>query len=203
MKQNPRQRRKAKNQTNILKVATQLLITKGFDNVSLRDIAKHADYSPAGLYKLFDSKAAIIKAVLVRHNEMLIERLGTVKPDIPLTQRLIELCMEYIWFSLENPAFLILLNNLPSGRRSKQEAIPANSPYNVFYQAVKDWIKSESIKVSNKYNVEEVTYALWAQIHGMATLRSSQLKDFEADFESADQLTIKIFLYGIKNWEQK
>ncbi|HSG42892.1 MAG TPA: TetR/AcrR family transcriptional regulator [Anaerolineales bacterium] len=201
MNQNPRQRRKAKNQANILDVATQLLITKGFDNVSLRDIAKHADYSPAGLYKLFDSKAAIIKAVLVRHNEMLMERLESVQSDIPHTQRLIKLCMEYIQFSLENPAFLILLNNLPSGRSSKQEGIPAGSPYRVFYQAVKDWIKSESIKVSNKYNVEEITYALWAQIHGMATLRSSQLKDFEADFENANQLTFEIFLYGIKNWE--
>ena len=203
MKQNPRQRRKEKNQANILDVATQLLITKGFDNVSLRDIAKHADYSPAGLYKLFDSKAAIIKAVLVRHNEMLMERLETIQSDIPYSQRLIHICMEYIRFSLENPAFLILLNNLPSGRSSKQDAIPANSPYRIFYQTVKDWMKIENIKVSKKYNVEEITYALWAQIHGMATLRSSQLKDFEADFESADQLTIEIFLYGIKNWEQK
>ena len=203
MHQNPRQRRKAKNQANILDATTQLIITKGFDNVSLRDIAKHADYSPAGLYKLFDSKAAIIKAVLVRHNEMLLEQLKTVQADIPHTQRLIQLCMEYIRFSLENPAFLILLNNLPSGRSSKQEGIPASSPYRVFYQAVKDWIKSESIKVTTKYNVEEITYALWAQIHGMATLRSGQLKDFEADFENADQLTFEIFLYGIKNWEQK
>lgn len=202
MNQNPRQRRKAKNQANILDVATQLLITKGFDNVSLRDIAKHADYSPAGLYKLFDSKAAIIEAVLVRHNEMLIERLETIQSDLPHAQRLIQLCMEYIRFSLENPAFLILLNNLPSGRSSKQESIPAQSPYRVFYQAVKDWIKSENIKVDKKYNIEEITYALWAQIHGMATLRSSQLKGFKADFESTDQLTIEFFLYGLKNWKQ-
>lgn len=202
MNQNPRQRRKAKNQANILDVTTQLLITKGFDNVSLRDIAKHADYSPAGLYKLFDSKAAIIKAVLIRHNEMLIERLETVQSDLPHAQRLIQLCMEYIRFSLENPAFLILLNNLPSGRSSKQESIPVSSPYRVLYQAVNDWIKSENIKTNNKYNVEEITYALWAQIHGMATLRSSQLKDFESNFENAEQFTIEIFLHGIKNWKQ-
>lgn len=203
MNQNPRQRRKAKNQANILDVATQLLITKGFENVSLRDIAKNADYSPAGLYKLFDSKAAIIRAVLVRHNEILLERLETIQSDIPHNQRLIQLCMEYIRFSLENPAFLILLNNLPSERNSQEQSIPARSPYRVFYQAVKDWVKSDSIKVSKKYNIEEITYALWAQIHGMATLRSSQLKDFEADFESTEQLTIEVFLYGIKNWEKK
>jgi len=200
MNQNPRQRRKTKNQANILDVATQLLITKGFDNVSLRDIAKHADYSPAGLYKLFDSKAAIIKAVQAQHNEMLLERLAAIQPDIPQKQFLIELCMEYIRFSLENPAFIILINNLSSERSSSQQPIPSNSPYVVFYQAVKDWTKNENIKLSKKYNIEEVTYALWAQIHGMATLRYSQLKDFEADFESANRLSIEIYLQGLQQW---
>ena len=112
MKQNPRQRRKAKNQANILDVATNLIVTNGFDNISLRDIAKHADYSPAGLYKLFDSKAAIIKAVLVHHNELLLERLEAIQSTIPHQHRLVELCLEYIRFSLENKAFLILLNNI-------------------------------------------------------------------------------------------
>ena len=202
MKQNPRQRRKAKNQANILDVATNLIVTNGFDNISLRDIAKHADYSPAGLYKLFDSKAAIIKAVLVHHNELLLERLEAIQSTIPHQQRLVELCIEYIRFSLENQAFLILLNNIPSGRTSKQQDIPSNSPYKILYEAVKDWVMSENIKLSKKYDVEEIAYTLWAQIHGMATLQLNQLRDFEADFESANRLSIDIYLQGLKNWSK-
>ena len=200
MNSNPRQRRKEKNQANILDIAAQLLTTKGIDSVSLRDIAKHADYSPAGLYKLFDSKAAIIKAVQLRHNEMLLERLAALPTDISLRQQLVELCMEYIRFSSENPAFIILINNLSSERSSSQQSIPSNSPYKVFYQVVKDWIKSENITLSKKYNIEEITYALWAQVHGMATLRYSQLKDFEADFDSANRLSIEIYLQGLQQW---
>ncbi len=200
MNQNPRQRRKAKNQAGILDTAAHLIVTKGFDNVSLRDIAKHSDYSPAGLYKLFDSKAAIIKAVHARHNELLLGRLATIQPDLPHKQRLIELCMEYIRFSLENPVFLILLNNLSSERSSAQQPVSSSSPYGIFYEAVKNWVKDENIKLNKKYNMEEITYALWAQIHGMATLRLSQLKDFEADFESVNRLSIEIYLYGLQQW---
>jgi len=201
MNQTPRQRRKAKQQASILEVATHLIVTKGYDNLSLRDIAKHSDYSPAGLYKLFESKAAILKAVHARHNELLLERLATVQPDIPHGQRLVDLCIEYIRFSLEYPAFLILINNLSSERRSGRQPIPSTSPYMVFYRAVNDWVKGENIRLSKKYNIEEVTYALWAQIHGMATLRLHQLKDFEADFEPANRLSIEIYLHGLQQWK--
>jgi len=200
MNQTPRQRRKAKNQAGILEIATHLIVTKGFDNVSLRDIAKLSDYSPAGLYKLFDSKAAIIKAVHARHNELLLGRLATIQSDLPRNQRLIELCMEYIRFSLENPAFLILLNNLSSERSSAQQPVSSSLPYGVFHDAVKDWVMNENIKLNKKFNIEEITYALWAQIHGMATLRFSQLKDFKADFESVNRLSIEIYLYGLQQW---
>ena len=42
------------------------------------------------------------------------------------------------------------------------------------------------------------TYALWAQIHGMATLRLNQLKNFEADFDNVNRRTLEIFLNGLK-----
>ena len=90
MIETPRQRRKAKNQASILDAATHLLVTKGFENVSLREIAKQADYSPAGLYKLFDSKAAIIKAVHARENQQLLDLLATVPNTLSPMQRLIE-----------------------------------------------------------------------------------------------------------------
>lgn len=200
MDQNPRQRRKAKNQAGILDIATHLIITKGFDNVSLRDIAKQADYSPAGLYKLFDNKAAIIKAVLIRQNQLLLDQLEAIPIDNSPKQRLIEICMEYIRFSLDNPVFLILLNNLSSERSSSRQPIPPNSPYTVLYQAVKDWVKNDNIKLNKKFNIEELSYALWSQIHGMATLRLSQLKDYKADFESVNRLSLEIYLHGLEKW---
>jgi len=202
-KETPRQRRKAKNRAAILDAATHLIVTKGFENVSLREIAKTADYSPAGLYKYFRSKLEIIRAVSARENQKLLEFLATVPSDLSPKERLVELCLHYIRFSLENHAFLTLINNLPSGRRSKDQPVPPDSPYLVFYRAVGTWVQQDSILLPPDYDIEDVTYALWTQIHGMATLRLSQLKDFEADFEATNRRTIEIFLHGIKKWEEK
>jgi len=197
-KKTPRQKRKAKNRTVILDAATHLIVTKGFENVSLREIAKNADYSPAALYKYFRSKVEIMHAVSNRENQKLLDLLGTVGLNLSPQERLVELCLLYIQFSLENQAFLALVNNLPSGRRSKQQPVPPSSPYLVFYQAVQTWVRHENVTLPSNYDIEDVTYALWTQIHGMATLRVSQLKDFEADFETTNRRTIEIFLNGVQ-----
>lgn len=198
MTNTPRQRRKARNRTRILDAATHLIVTQGFENVSLRKIAKRADYSPAGLYKYFNSKNAILQAVHARENQRLIDLLKNVQPNLSPKRHLIEICLLYIQFCLENPAFLTLINNMPSERKSPQQPVPSNSPYMVFYQAVGDWVEDEGITTSNDYDTEAITYALWAQIHGMATLRLNQLKDFEADFDRTNRRTLEIFLKGLR-----
>lgn len=197
----PRQRRKEKTRAFILDVATDLIVTNGYENVSLREIAKQTDYSPAGLYKHFSSKSDIIQAVLARENQQLLKNLAAVGPARSPKDRLIELCMRYIQFGLKNSAFLILINNIPSERKSKDQPVPSTSPYLIFYQAVKTWVHDECNSLPTNYDIEDVTYALWAQIHGMATLQSNQLKFFDADFESTNRQTIEIFLNGIRRWE--
>lgn len=194
----PRQRRKEKNREAILDTAFQSISEEGVENFSLREVASEADYSPAALYKYFDGKQGILEALLVRENLKLIERLNEISDEIDLFHQLIDMCMIYIQFNLENRAYLYLVNSMISPRRTKEQAIPKNSPYSVFLQTVSEWVSAEEIDLSTDYGLEEITYALWAQIHGMATLRLNQLKDFEADFDYANRRTIEIFLSGVK-----
>lgn len=198
MSTTPRQRRKEKNREVILDTALELIAVKGFENLSLREVAKEADYSPAALYKYFDSKQGIVEAIHVRENQKLIERLNTVSIELTPTKRLLKMCMIYIQFNLENRAYLSLVNNLVSPRRNKEQAVSLDSPYVVFLGAVSEWASAEEVALSSDYGLEEITYALWAQIHGMATLRLNQLKDFEADFDNVNRLTLEIFLKGLK-----
>ena len=193
----PRQRRKEKNRELILDSALKLISTRGFENFSLREVAKDADYSPAALYKYFDSKQGMVEAVHVRENRKLIKRLKTVSDNLAPKQRLLEMCMIYIQFSLENQAYLSLVNNMVSPRKTKEQSVPLDSPYGVFLQAVSEWVSAEEVAISDDYGLEEITYALWAQIHGMATLRLNQLKDFEADFDSVNRHTLEKYLHGL------
>jgi len=194
----PRERRRERNKNAILDIATELIQVNGIENVSLRDIAKHADYSPAALYKYFDSKAAIVQAVQARENQKLIELLQTVSSELSPTQRLVELSLLYIQYSLDNSVYLVLINSLSSGRKTKEQPVPTTSPYVLFLNAVNAWGQHEGITFQPDYGLEEITYTLWSLIHGMATLRVSQLKDFEADFQSVNRRSIELFLSGLQ-----
>ena len=198
MKETPRKRRRERTKNAILDIATELIQSNGIENISLREIAKHADYSPAGLYKYFDSKAAIIQAVQARENQKLIELLQTVSNELSPTQRLIELSLLYIQYALDNSVYLVLINSLSSGRKTKEQPVPTTSPYVLFLNAVDAWGGQEGIKFQPDYGLEEITYTLWSLIHGMATLRVSQLKDFEADFQSVNRRSIELFLSGLQ-----
>ena len=198
MTETPRERRRERNKNAILDVATELIQSNGIENISLREIAKHADYSPAALYKYFDSKAAIIQAVQTRENQKLIDLLKTVSNELSPTQRLVELSLLYIQYALDNSVYLVLINSLSSGRKTKKQPVPVISPYVLFLNAVDAWGRHEEINFQPDYGLEEITYTLWSLIHGMATLRVSQLKDFEADFQSVNRRGIELFLSGLR-----
>lgn len=198
MTDTPRKRRRLKNEATILDAAATLIVAKGLENVSLRNIAKYADYSPAGLYKYFDSKAAIIEAVQFRESQKLLTLLETVPSNLSPMQRLIELCLLYIDHCLRHSVYLTLVNSLASKRKSKDQSIPLSSPYQILLEAVRNWVHAESISLQKSFGLEEITYALWAQIHGIATLRSNQLKDFEADFNAVNRRSLEFFLKGIQ-----
>jgi AcrR family transcriptional regulator len=194
----PRQRRKAKNFGLILEAAARLIVEKGIENVSLREIAKEADYSPAGLYKYFDGKAAIFRHLLAFENAKLVARLKQLASDLPTEQRLIQSCLLYVEYNLENPAYPSLVNTLSSKRKKATDPIPEHSPYAFFRELVQRWASENQIPLTDSYGQEEMTYAIWAMIHGMATLRLNQLRAFDADFEATNRRTLEIYLNGLR-----
>jgi AcrR family transcriptional regulator len=62
----PRARRRAANLERILEAAMKLIIEGGLDACSIHKVAAEVDYSPAALYRYFDSKDALLSAVVVR-----------------------------------------------------------------------------------------------------------------------------------------
>lgn len=199
MTKSPRARRRQRKEASILDAAIALIVAHGLENVSLRDIAKQADYTPAALYKYFPSKLALLQAVQKRENQHLLEALQELPQDQSPPAALIDLCLVYIQYCLAHPAYLALINALPSSRTSTRQPLPETSPYLVFLQAVQRWMTVKDIPSQQGYGDEEITYALWSMIHGMATLRLNQLKDFKADFDHIHRKSLEIFLQGYQS----
>ena len=61
-----KQQRTERVKNRIITAARQLLEENGFEELSLRGIARRVGYSPAALYDYFDSKDSIIEAVCMQ-----------------------------------------------------------------------------------------------------------------------------------------
>ena len=194
----PRERRKQKSRERILETTAGLIVSKGFENVSLRDVARKSDYSPAALYKYFDSKAALMAAVRDTENARLVSEIRSIPETLAPEPRLVEMCMVYIRFNLQNPAYTSLINSLPTDFPPADAPLPDHSPFMVFLQAVAAWGLAEGVDFGGAAGLEEATYWLWTLVHGMATLQQMQLSRLDRDFPAADRRGVENLLRGMR-----
>lgn len=195
----PRQRRHEKTKQEILQTALGLIKEVGFENLSLREIARRVDYSPAGLYEYFDSKEGIIQALSNEGNRQLLEVLSSIQKNQSrsVTCYLVEMCLAYIDFALHKREYFTLMSNLPSERTTIDEPVRADSPYAVYLETVQAAIAGGEIQIRENFGPEEITYSLWAFVHGMATLRLTHLMHFHANFEPVNRLSLELYLASL------
>lgn len=194
----PRERRYEKNKQKILDVAQKLIAKKGYENVSLREIARKADYSPAGLYKYFDSKDHILASLRERINALLIKTVQVLPEYETAQEQIIEMGMAYIGFSFDHAEYFNLVNALPPLRILQESADLSGSPFTVFQEVVQALLEELEIETPPGYGPEEITYSFWTMIHGMAALRVTHMQGVDADFDSANRRTLKIFIAGLR-----
>ena len=194
----PKERRNERSRQGILRAALELIAVHGVANVSLREIARCSDYSPAALYEYFESKEAIIAAVAEQGFARLSSYLSAAQQESEPCQRLVEICQAYIRFARDYPAyFQLILTQLSSQRPSLATPVSGSSPYGILQQAVQDAIAAGCISIRENYGLEEIAYSLWALAHGMATLQATHLRDFAADFSATDRRALEIFVAAL------
>ena len=86
-----REEKKQVNKQRMVEAAVHLFSKKSFSEVSMRDIAKHADVSPALIYKYFDDQQHLYMEAMKVEGQKLIERLSS-------HENLPELVEQYIHF---------------------------------------------------------------------------------------------------------
>lgn len=195
----PRQRRHQKTKQSILKTAQELILEKGPEGLSLREIARRIDYSPAGLYEYFDSKDEIVAAVCAEGFERLSAYLKRVPTDQPPLKRLLELGLAYLDFAGNNPEYFnLIFTTLPTGQVSLADLTDEASPYNILTAAVQAAIDAEQLSLPAEFNVNEVAYSLWAMVHGIAVLQQTHFRHLHTDFEPIHRWALEAFVNGLK-----
>ncbi len=121
--------------------------------------------------------------------------LGGETPGRPGVPPLVRIGLAYVRFAREFPEdFLLLFARLPSRRRSTTEAPGTRSPFALVLAAAREHRAQRGFRT--KGGDEELAYAVWAQVHGMAMLQLTHLKGFGADFETADEQALRSLLAG-------
>ena len=107
-RRNPTQQRSRERQERILAVATQLIATKGSDQLKMSEIAERSEISIGSLYQYFPDKSSVIRTLAERYNvesrRCIEEVLGAVEDAQGLRAAYSELLDQYYEIVLATPA---------------------------------------------------------------------------------------------------
>jgi AcrR family transcriptional regulator len=154
----------------ILQAAMKLFVREGYENISLRHIAKKIDYSPATIYLYFKDKNEILHALHTAGFEMLYERQKTVLSIADPLKRLQKHGEIYVRFALENPEYydlmFIMRGPAETIRETKEWGVGLRS-YDCLRKNVQDCITAG---VFSGVHPDAAAFSLWSHVHGMASL---------------------------------
>lgn len=196
----PRERRYFKTKEAILQAARELITEKGPDGLSLRELARRIDYSPSGLYEYFPSKDDIVSAVCAEGLGLLHDYLNRAPANLPPSQRLVEMGLGYLDFAREHPEhFRLIFIHLSDDQVGQVKTELEESPYEILSQTVQQAIEAGEISVDDGFSLQEITFSLWALVHGMALLEQTYLRHLEADMTPLLRRTLQVFGQGLRN----
>ena len=182
----------------ILDTTRHLLVQEGYQNLSMRKIARKIEYSPTSIYLHFDSKDALLHALIHEgmmrlHDEL--EATANRHSDAPI-DRLRALCRCFIEFGLANPEYYEIMFQL---RPERMERYPpekyrsARRNLTFFAQALTEGREAGLLHVSDA-SVSAST--IWASLHGTVSLLLAERLDVQIDRESFITTAIRQTIQG-------
>lgn len=165
-----REREREEMRRAILDAAMRLFLDQGFERVSMREIARAIEYSPAAIYSYFKDKDAILGAL---HEEgfgkLLVLQQSTRAIADPL-ERMRQHGLMYMQFAMEHREYydLMFIERAPvKDLAAGQEWEAGMRSYNELLDAVHACIAAGYFPGAAP---ESVALAMWSMVHGMASL---------------------------------
>jgi AcrR family transcriptional regulator len=164
-----KQQEKSEMKGLILKTAMNLFLDKGFENITIRNIAEKIEYSPATIYLYFKNKDEILYTLRREGFEKLYEHQKTsLKLNDPL-KRLHKHGEAYIQFALENPEYydLMFMMREPVKIQEINDCDIGLPSYDLLKTNVKE---CQEAGLFPGANIDIAAFSLWSCVHGIASL---------------------------------
>ena len=166
-----------KMRTRILQAAMNLFAKGGYENVSMRKIAEKIEYSPGTIYLYFKNKNDIMLQLCYQGFEQLLTLQKELEEISNPLERLSTGGRYYISFALENPELYELMfatKEIIQEPALDEETVPLQS-FRHFERHVR---KCLDVGVFSGEDAETTAVALWAALHGLASLLIKQRLGF-------------------------
>ncbi len=193
-----RERRHRETRDDILIAAREVLLERGAADLSLREIARRAGFTPGALYKYFDSKDDVVKALADRAMGALMEAFATVPADLPADERAVELGLAYLEFARHNPAdvaVVTLHESVPAAPVSGEHLRVEETVLGVFREGAAQGVFS----MPRPEDAEFMAYGSWALVQGLATLEQRQRPEVAARLRARQRRLLQAFVNGLKS----
>lgn len=168
-----RERERKELRERILNAARELLVKRGYDAVTMREIAKRIEYSPTALYKHFADKDALVHELcredFTAFAQSFVERVAAIGDPV---ERLARAGLVYLGFAEEYPEQyrLMFMTELPPTPPEEGEREnPARNAY-VFLRVLVDELMRGGFLRKELDDVDLVAQTIWAGVHGAAAL---------------------------------
>jgi AcrR family transcriptional regulator len=190
--QTTRQRRANRTRNLILYSALELLKQVGLENLSLRELARRVDYSPAAIYEYFTDKNALLLALFEEADTQLNRSLEELPKDLNPSDHLIAAGMSYIRFARQNPQLYQLFNNQSGG------AIKNSWSYRTIIQIIREGIKLDEFKTHAGFAADEMAFIYRALMHGIASQQNQDSDGPQPDTNLINLHALETMVRGLQ-----
>ena len=166
-----REREKLEMKEKILETATRQLEEFGYENLTIRSIAKEIEYSPRTIYLYFKDKDELLYAMSVKAFTLFAQRFESVLFIKDPFDRLEALNKVYFNFAFENPGYydLMFILNDPMKSDFNEEGWDIGmKSHSILEDVVKDCIE---VGYFRKADPKAMAFSIWAYVHGVVSLK--------------------------------
>ena len=169
---NRRERAKAELRRKILLAARKIALAEGWQSVTIRRIADQVEYSAAAIYEYFDSKEAILLAIMEEGFQQMLAKLRSLRDeDLSSGEFLVALGRAYWQFAWQNPEIYQVMHGLggvPFGSAAAPVAAKA------LFELVREAVSSARQEIGIEGLVTDAMIEIvWATLHGLVSLSMS------------------------------
>ena len=186
----------------ILQSAANLFAKKGYDAVTIREIAKDASCSHTAIYLYFKDKETLLHQLSLPSLDQLHQKLQSISAveSLSAEYKLKKISLEYISFCLKNRNMYDIFFNAKSSRVDEKPELEVNQLRIEIFNLLKSVIK-ENLSISNEEQLLAFSRIYYYQLNGVLSTYSYQHESHDVLMERlipTFNLSIEVLLIGFQ-----